>query len=148
MSQRMLRPQDVVVLAKLVSRRGRRPTMAQLGADLSLSSSQIHSSLKRLEKSRLVAVGRDGGRPLLQPVEEFLVHGVKYAFPAQRGEVTRGIPTGYAAPPLSEQIAAGSDLPPVWPAPEGKVRGTSLEPLHKMCRWLLPMTPCSTSYWH
>jgi len=122
----------VVVLAKLLSGGGRRPTMAKLGADLSLSSSQIHSSLRRLEKSRLISGKQEGGRPLLQPVEEFLIHGVKYAFPAQRGEITRGIPTAYAAPPLSAQIAAGSDPPPVWPAAEGKIRGTTLEPLHKM----------------
>ena len=96
------------------------------------SASQVHASLKRLEKSRLVASDRDGGRPLLKPVEEFLVHGVKYAFPAQRGEMTRGLPTAYDAAPLSERIAAGSDPPPVWPAPDGNVRGTSFEPLYNM----------------
>ena len=106
--------------------------MAQIGSDLSLSSSQIHSSLKRLETSRLVASVRAGGRPLLKPVEEFLVHGVKYAFPAQRGEMTRGVPTAYAAAPLSVRIAGGSDPPPVWAAPDGDVRGASFEPLHKM----------------
>lgn len=132
MPQGSLKPQDVFVLAKLVTYKGRRPPMAQLASDLSLSSSQIHSSLKRLEKSRLVASGRSEGRPLLKPLEEFLVHGVKYAFPAQRGEMTRGIPTAYAAAPLNDRIAAGSDPPPVWPAADGNVRGTSFEPLHKM----------------
>lgn len=121
--------QDVVVLAKLVSYGGRRPSIAQLAADLSLSSSQVHLSLKRLERSRLIS-GEDH-RPLLRPVEEFLVHAVKYAFPARRGEATRGIPTAYAAPPLREHIAASSDLPPVWPSAEGRVRGSTLEPLHK-----------------
>ena len=132
MLQSSLRPQDVFVLAKLVASGAPRPTMAQLGADLSMSSSQIHASLKRLEKSHLIAASREGGRPLLKAVEEFLIHGVKYAFPAQRGEVTRGIPTAYAGPPLDEHIAPGADLPPVWPDPAGKVRGTSLDPLHKM----------------
>ena len=42
-------------------------------------------------------------------------------------EVTRGLPTSYAAPPLNEHIAAGADLPPVWPY----LRGVSLEPLYK-----------------
>ncbi len=102
-----------------------------MGADLSLSSSQVHSSLKRLEKSRLISAPMDGGRPLAAPVQEFLVHGVKYAFPAQRGEVVRGIPTAHAAPPLNEHIS-DSDLPPVWPSPEGNVRGVTFEPLHKM----------------
>jgi hypothetical protein len=124
-----LLPQDIVLLAKLISYRGARPPIAQLAGDVGLSPSQVHASLKRLGRSRLI----DGqtGRPLFKPVEEFLIHGVKYAFPVERGEPTRGMPTAYAAPPLSDQIAASGDLPPVWPDLEGKVRGITLEPLHR-----------------
>jgi hypothetical protein len=124
-----LLPQDVVVLAKLVCYGGERPPIAQVAGDLALSPSQVHASLKRLERSRLVDA--QSGRPLLKAVEEFLTHGVKYTFPAQRGEATRGVPTGYAAPPLNDQIAADGDLPPVWPDAEGSVRGVTLEPLHR-----------------
>ena len=131
MAQSALRPVDVLVLTKLVSYRGKRPPIAQIGFDLSLGPSEVHSSLKRLGKSRLIATDVGGGRPLLKPVEEFLLHGVKYAFPIQRGEVTRGIPTSYAAPPLSNQIGGSSDLPPVWAAPDGPIRGAGIEPLHK-----------------
>ena len=120
---------DVVVLAKLVSYGGVRPPIAQVAADLGLSASQVHASLKRLERSRLIDL--QTGRPLLKAVEEFLVHGVKYAFPAQRGETTRGMPTAHAAPPLSGRIADSGDLPPVWPDAAGDVRGVTLEPLHK-----------------
>jgi hypothetical protein len=120
--------QDVVVLVKLVSYGGQRPPIAQIGADLGLSASQVHLSLRRLGQSRLIS---DDGRPILRSVEEFLVHGVKYSFPARRGEPTRGIPTAYAAPPLSERMSGNSDPPPVWPAAEGTVRGTTFEPLHK-----------------
>ena len=42
------------------------------------------------------------------------------------------MPTAHGAPPLSEFVSAGSELPPVWPAPEGQVRGTTLEPLQKI----------------
>jgi hypothetical protein len=121
--------QDVVVLAKLVGYGGVRPPIAQVAADLALSPSQVHASLKRLERSRLIDA--QTSRPLLKAVEEFLIHSVKYAFPVERGEPTRGMPTGYAAPPLSNQIAASGDLPPIWPDPEGKVRGITLEPLHR-----------------
>jgi len=131
MAQPSLRPQDVVVLVKLLSYEGRRPPMAQMGLALSISSSEIHAALKRLALSRLVSSDADGNRPLLEAVEEFLVHGVKYAFPARRGEVTRGVPTSYAAPPLNKEIEPGSELPPVWPFPEGQARGVSLEPLYK-----------------
>jgi hypothetical protein len=121
--------QDVVVLAKLVSYGGERPPIAQVAGDVALSPSQVHASLKRLERSRLVDA--QTGRPLLKAVEEFLIHGVKYAFPAQRGEATRGMPTAYAAPPLSDHIVDNGDLPPVWPDSEGDVRGVTFEPLHK-----------------
>jgi hypothetical protein len=131
MAQLSLRPQDVFVLAKLISYRGRRPAMSRMGVDLSLSSSEVHGALKRLAASRLVSDDPDAARPLRRPVEEFLLHGVKYAFPARRGEVTRGVATSYAAPPLARQIAPGADLPPVWPYAEGKQRGIGLEPLYR-----------------
>jgi hypothetical protein len=124
-----LLPHDVVVLAKLVCYGGTRPPIAQLAGELSISPSQAHLSLKRLERSHLIEA--QGGRPVLRAVEEFLLHGVKYVFPAQRGEATRGVPTAYAAAPLRDQIVPSDDLPPVWPDAEGTVRGITLEPLHK-----------------
>jgi hypothetical protein len=133
MAQPALRPVDVVLLAKLVSYRGRRPPIAQMSFDLSLGRAEVHSSLKRLEKSSLIADRANGGQPLVSSTQEFLIHGVKYAFPAQRGEISRGIPTSYGAPPLSEYFAeTSSDLAPVWPYAEGPKRGASIEPLHKV----------------
>ena len=119
------------MLVKLLSYGGRRPSMAQIGIDLALSSSEVHAALNRLAASRLISSDLNEGRPIMASVEEFFVHGVKYAFPAKRGEVTRGMLTSYAAPPMNGEIAAGSDLPPVWPFPEGGLRGVSLEPLYK-----------------
>jgi hypothetical protein len=131
MPQPSLRPQDVLVLAKLLAYAGNRPPMAQMGVDLSISASEVHAALRRLSESHLVANDSGGTRPILQAVEEFFIHGVKYAFPARRGEVARGVPTSYAAPPLNLHIAASADPPPVWPHPEGAVRGVSLEPLYR-----------------
>jgi hypothetical protein len=62
---------------------------------------------------------------------EFLVHGVKYVFPAERGELTRGIPTASGAEPLKGHFQVGGDPPPVWPYLDGTVRGYSFKPLHK-----------------
>lgn len=131
MTQPTLRPLDVLVLAKLLTYRDRRPPMAHMGVELSISASEIHAALKRLSLCHLVSNNADGNRPLIEAVEEFLVHGVKYAFPAKRGEVTRGLPTSYAAPPLNKYIVPGAEWPPVWPFPEGKEKGISLEPLYK-----------------
>jgi hypothetical protein len=74
----------MVVLAKLVGYGGGRPPIAQVAGELALSPSQVHASLKRLERSRLIDT--QTGRPLWKAVEEFLIHGVKYAFPVQRAE--------------------------------------------------------------
>jgi|SRR5665213_3563034 len=130
-TQPSLRPQDVIVLSKLITHGGQRPSMAQLSYDLGLSSSEIHASLKRLEGSRLISQATDGHRALLKAVEEFLIHGVKYAFPSKRGEITRGLPTSYGAPPLNQYFANTAELPPVWPSPAGTVRGVSLEPFYR-----------------
>src|ERR1700752_1569617 len=111
MAQGLL-PQDVLVLAKLVGYRGARPPIAQVAGDRALSPSQVHASLKHLDPSRLIDA--QTGRPLLRAVEEFLIHGGKYVFPAQRGEPGPATPTGYAPPPLKEQIGQ-TELPPVWP---------------------------------
>lgn len=78
--------------------------MAQMATDLDLSPSQVHTSLKRLERSRLVAPQTN--EPYRRAVEEFLLHGVKYAFPAFRGEATRAISASDGTP--STCVAATS----------------------------------------
>ena len=120
------------MLAKLITYTGSRPSIAQMGLELSISPSEVHAALRRLVVSRLVLDEAGATRLLLEPIQEFLVHGAKYMFPAKRGGVTRGVLTSYAAPPLSRQSsAAGSELPPVWPFSEGKHRGVAMEPLYK-----------------
>lgn len=131
MTQPSLRPQDVVVLAKLLADGGARLPIARIGAELSISGSEVHGCLGRLVAARLLSSAGEGHRPLLGAVEEFLLHGVKYAFPATRGEVTRGVPTSSAAPPLAARFSPSAELPPVWPFSEGKARGVTLEPLYR-----------------
>lgn len=124
-------PQDVVVALKLCAYRDIRPPISIVANDLSLSPSEVHGALGRLRASRLLHGPALKDRPNISALEEFLIHGLKYAFPAEHGPVTRGIPTSYAAEPLKSQIAVSNDLPPVWPWPEGDTRGVGLEPLYK-----------------
>jgi hypothetical protein len=62
---------------------------------------------------------------------EFLAHGLKYAFPPERGALARGVPTAAAAEPLKSRFIESNDPPTVWPYAQGKVRGISLAPLYK-----------------
>jgi hypothetical protein len=68
---------------------------------------------------------------LLKPqLKEFLLTGAKYAFPPLFGTLSRGVPTGYAAPPLNTIIAPSGDPIPVWPNAKGSARGLALVPLY------------------
>lgn len=62
---------------------------------------------------------------------EFLSHGLKYAFPPQRGSMVRGVPTAAAAEPLKSRLLDDKEPPAVWPYAQGKVRGISLAPLYQ-----------------
>lgn len=126
----MLRPQDVVVLLKLVALNREPWTYQRLAVELSLSQSEAHAGVRRAVAARLMSNPTIAtGRPIHAALLEFLVHGVKYAFPPKRGALTRGIPTGYAAPPLNKVIVGSNDPPPVWPYAEGTMRGEEFEPL-------------------
>jgi hypothetical protein len=99
--------------------------------ELGLSPSEVHGAIERLQGSRLLHGSEMKDKPNVSALEEFLLHGLKYAFPAEHGEVTRGVPTSYAAEPLRSEISPSNDLPPVWPWPAGDTRGLGLEPLYK-----------------
>jgi len=129
----MLKSQDILVLLKLVTMGVRPWSYASLAVEVGMSPSQLHSSIKRSLAAQLAV--REGERivPYFRNLEEFLLHGLKYVFWAEQGDLTRGMPTAYAAPPLAQLIVAGdTEPPPVWPDPAGEVRGISFLPLYKM----------------
>ena len=127
----ILKPQDVVVLLKLVIVGSRPWTYQRLAEELSMSQSEVHAGVRRAVAARLMNDATTaGGQVNYLALREFLIHGVRYAYPPKRGGLTRGMPTGYAAPPLDKVIAPSSDPPPVWPYAEGAVRGLSLDPLY------------------
>lgn len=126
-----LKPQDVMVAMKLCCYQGQRPPISVIAGDLRLSPSEVHGAMKRLQNAGLLHGPEMKSKPNVSALEEFLLHGFKYVFPAALGQPTRGLPTSYAAPPLNAEILSGDDLPPVWPWHEGHVRGVSFQPLYK-----------------
>lgn len=125
----VLRPQDILILLKLITLDGQGWTYASLAQDLSMSPSEVHAGVKRAVAAHLA--DPQNNLPIRSALDEFLMHGVKYAFPPDHGGLTRGIPTGFAAAPLIDMIAQPDEPPPVWPDPEGKVRGYEFSPLFK-----------------
>jgi hypothetical protein len=140
-----LRPQDVVVALKLALPGARGWTYSCLGQELGLSASQVFLSVNRCRSAHLLDAALVSSAPSQRRKDsvlswssvnrknltEFLVHGVKYAFPVRRGGLTRGLATSYAAPPLNKDIVSSPDPPPVWPSANGKTRGLELSPLYQ-----------------
>ena len=124
-----LKPQDIVILLKLVTI-GERPwSFSSLANELGMSPSEVHGGIGRATTARLFDPHRRV--PIIRALLELLVHGVKYIFPPEKGELTRGLPTSYAAPPLDSLLVQSDEPPPVWPTPEGKVRGFQFSPLYR-----------------
>jgi hypothetical protein len=126
----MAKSQDVFVMLKWLCHPAPK-NYADLAEELGMSVGEVHGATQRAAESGLFDL--ESKRPRIQALKEYLVHGVKYAFPARRGAPTRGMPTSYAASPLKEHFAQdeSKELPPVWPDPEGKARGYALEPLFR-----------------
>lgn len=129
----VLRPQDVLIVLALVARGSEAfAAFGDLAAQTGVSAGEVHKSLKRAEAAGLYrGQTREVER---EPLLEFLTHGVRYAFPAVRGPLVRGVPTGVAAPPLADVFdgaALPPDLTPVWPSPTGTRRGYTVDPLYR-----------------
>ena len=93
-----------MVVLKLCSYERKRPPMSMIAADLNMSPSEIHAAIKRLQQARLLHGPELQEKPNLSALEEFLLHGVKYEFPAEHGQVTRGVPTSFASASAPQEV--------------------------------------------
>jgi len=127
----ILKPQDILVVLKLVVLKQEKWTYNGLSVDLFMSPSEVHAAVKRAINARLLVDVRDKISVSRDAIKEFLVHGIKYVFMPERGEITRGMPTIYTVPPLDTLLFSSDEPRPVWPHPTGEIRGTSFSPLYR-----------------
>jgi len=127
----ILKPQDVLFLLKLVAMGEKHWSFNSLALELGMSPSEVHAAAKRAQQARLAVKKEDSILPNTRNLEEFLLFGIQYVFVPERGELNRGMPTAHAAEPLVSEFINDNEPPPVWPDPEGEVRGESFSPLYK-----------------
>lgn len=125
-----LKPQDILFLLKLVAVGKNHWSFNKLAVELDMSPSEVHAAAKRALVARLAVKEGDSIWPNIRNLGEFLEHGIQYVFVPERGELNRGMPTAYAVAPLDE-LFGDYEFPPVWPDPEGEVRGESFSPLYR-----------------
>lgn len=128
-SQPTLRPFDVAVALRLLLEPEER--YEPLAEALATSTSAVHRAVARLQGAALL---REASRTVARPaLREFLLHGVRYAFPPVRGREVVGTPTAWSVPTVGALL--GGDVsddvarPLVWPDDEGAGRGELLVPL-------------------
>jgi hypothetical protein len=127
-----LKPQDLLVLLKVAAHPPQRWTYAALGKELAMSASETHASVKRAVAAGLaVTPSRGEWSPVRPNLLEFVLHGVRYIWPATAGPVKRGVPTAFGTEPLASQLSVAPGEAPVWAHPEGKVKGPTLSPLYR-----------------
>jgi len=128
--QPVLKPLDFVLAVKIAVNRSQNFLLAHLADEFQVSLSTIHGSLIRAESARLITRSAGSLRALRPAVQEFAIHGLKYAFPAVVGRVGRGLATAVGAPVLAKHFEATNGPVPVWADPGGTTFGYEVIPLH------------------
>lgn len=128
-AQQGIKPQDVLILLKIVCWRDRNWRAVDLARELGISPAEMSMAL---ERSRRIGFLDPSKRIVMKaPFLEFLLHGVKYVFPAEPGPMCRGIPTSHSSPPLANRIVSEESDQYVWPHDDGHVRGQAISPLYE-----------------
>ncbi len=145
-----MKSQDIVILLKLVSLREQAEqgdseqlrwasnredlySARGLEASLGISKTEVNASINRSIASGLALKDRDLGRPNpnRRNLLNFIIHGLKFVFPAKPGAMTRGVSTAFAAPMLENLLMSAGEYIYVWPYAKGSEMGQSVKPLFK-----------------
>jgi predicted XRE-type DNA-binding protein len=121
-----IKPQDILVLLKIVSDQNPKWNQKPLAEALGISQSEVSESIARSKYAGLLEP--KGKEVMKMALMEFLQYGLRYAFPQRPGAMVRGIPTSHSASPLNENIQSVEEY--VWPYGKGTVRGQGIVPLY------------------
>jgi len=121
-----MKPQDVIVLLKIITLRDKPWSQLSLADELFISQSEISASISRSKYANLLH--SNGKTVMVLSFMEFLQFGIQYVFPVKPGPMVRGVPTAHSAAPLKERIVSNEKY--VWPSAKGQARGHSIIPLY------------------
>jgi hypothetical protein len=121
-----MKPQDVVILLKIIALNTDNWQQKPLAEALKMSQSEVSQSVARSKYAGLL--DGSGKKVMCLAFMDFLQYGLACVFPQKPGPVVRGLPTAHSAGPLNTVIL--SDESYVWPWAKGKVRGHGIVPLY------------------
>lgn len=120
-----LKPQDIVLLLKLISLNdpawGQKPVAEALG----MSQSEVSQSVARSKYAGLL--DPSGKTVMKHALLQLLAYGIAYVFPQRPGAPVRGLATAHSAAPLNTLIQSTELY--VWPYAKGNIKGLAITPL-------------------
>lgn len=122
-----MRPQDIVILLKIMITTESEWQYRDLASSLYLSISEISESLYRSHLAGLVDESKK--KVFRKSLLEFLEHGLHYVFPQVPGTMVTGVPTAHSQKYFQSKFS--SEFNYVWPDDSGYMRGLSITPLYK-----------------
>lgn len=122
-----MRPQDIVILLKIISKGKENWHLKDLAYELNISQSEVSDSLNRSALAGLVEVEKKK-KVHRNSLMEFLQYGLHYVFPASPGSMVNGIYTAHSHSYMQHFFK--SEMMYVWPYSKGEVRGLAIEPLY------------------
>ena len=125
-----LKPQDLVLALKLVTLGAAGWTQPGIARALHMSAGEVNHGLKRLALCHLYLPAER--RVVRASLQELLISGLRYVFPAQLGLIGVGMPTAFSAAPFAEKLRLGDDDRVVWLASgaAATTRGRVIDPLY------------------
>lgn len=121
-----MRPQDIVILLKIISLRDNDWRLKDLSKQLRISGSEVSESLNRSLIGGLIEDDKHTIRK--EELLEFLVYGLKYVYPVVEGSLARGLATAHSAPILKDEFVLDNNY--IWPAKGFSTKGISVKPLY------------------
>lgn len=123
-----MKPQDILVLLKIHLWSYGRWTVREIADSIFISKSDVSYAINRMKHSKLFDPVTN--KVKLRNLEEFIIYGLPYVYPAEPGEIEKGIPTAYSASPLKDKLISSSQDIVVWPMKNGFSKGKAVKPLH------------------
>lgn len=122
-----IRPQDIVVLLKIVLKGNEIWYSNEIAHSLGLSGSTVFDSLERSIYATLIS--GDKKRVNKKGLYELLIYSLKYIFPVQPQALVKGIATAHSYEVFKTEFSSNVEY--VWKHNEGDIVGQEIEPLYE-----------------
>lgn len=124
-SNRVLKQQDIVILAKLVTDTNWQ-TQKVIAESIMLSQAEVSHALKTLDSVGLINLENKKINKIA--IGEFIEHAIKYFYPIEKKGMGRGLAIGPSHSYFKNKVQS-EDYNYVWPDADGESKGVIVVPL-------------------